>query len=141
MSTDSKRIEALCICMKRYTYLCWYQDMISRFTRSDHNFVLENFEEKGRKFRVLILVSLWNKFAWVKTRRDCRKFTLSKYNINVIEIIKSFSIKKFMFLSILPCLTICYLRKGMFFGWLTSLGVYWKKPTAKTRYFALKKRE
>lgn len=61
MSTDSKRIEALCISMKRYTYLCWYQDMISRFTRSDHNFVLENFEEKGRKFRVFnVLRSLFH---------------------------------------------------------------------------------
>ena len=69
---------------------------------------------------------------WIKTRRNDSKFTIVKYRINTIEIIRLFPINIFMPAANFPCLTILlsYRTKPvMIFG---QFGVFFpKKPTTK----------
>lgn len=63
-------------------------------------------------------------FLWFKTRNDGIRFTISKYHINEIEIIKSFSIKIFVCVSrILPWLTNLVFDKSV---------LLWKRGEKKT---------
>ena len=71
-------------------------------------------------------------FEWVKIRRNDSKFTIVKYRINTIEIIRLFPINIFMPAANFPCLTILLFYRTkpvMIFGQFG--GFFPKKPTTK----------
>ena len=79
-----------------------------------------------------------NYLECVKTERNNNKFTISKYHINTMKIIKLFRVNIFKLVTNFPHLTI--FGKGGHFGSLVSSWGFLKKPTAKIGGFALRKK-
>ena len=81
-----------------------------------------------------------NYLECVKTGRNCSKFTIDKYHMNAMEIIKLFLVNIFMPVTTFPRLTILLFCKKRSFRIFDQLGGFSKKLTVKIRYFALRKK-
>ena len=73
---------------------------------------------------------------WVKIRRNDSKFTIVKYRINTIKIIRLFPINIFMPAANFPCLTILLFYRTKPFMIFGQFGVFFpKKPTTENWSF------
>ena len=81
-----------------------------------------------------------NYLEYVKTGRNGSKFTIGKYHINIMEIIKLFQVNNFMPVTKFPSLTIwLFCQKGPF----QILGQFrgpFEKPAAKIGHFTLRRK-
>ena len=74
---------------------------------------------------------LYYYFQCVKAGRNDSKFTIGKYHINTMEIIKLFRVNIFMSVAEFLCLMIWLFCNEVHFESLVSSGGFPKKPTAK----------
>ena len=72
-------------------------------------------------------------------RRNDDKFTIGKYHINTMDIIKLFPVKIFMAVTKFPCLTILLFCKRGPFRIFGQIGDFSKKQMAEIGYFAVRK--